>query len=149
MANGDGSTIRTLREMTRRTWNLDWLGSSVTLEEYAVALYLEQHDVQYVYQQPYDGWRDDLRVDFKILDRGFPLVLEVLGDHWHQGLERIQEDRLRRLLIMEIEPTGVFVEVWGHDICGGYSGHEPPTDAEFERIMEAALEGIQLSNPWS
>jgi hypothetical protein len=148
--NTDGSSVRTVGEMLQRTIGLEWLGQDVSLEEYCVALFFEENDIDYQYLEVYPGFTaDEFRVDFQVYGMGFPLIIEVQGDHWHDGLARIALDRLRMIEILSVaEPGTMWVEVWGHDIVGGYSGFDPPTDRHFENVMEAALSGVQLGGPF-
>lgn len=133
---------RTLYEIRRRQFGYAWLGNA-TLEEYAVASWLEDHHVQYQYQAFFGGFRDDLRADFLILRTAPPLILEVQGDKWHRGYEQRVLDRLRAI---SLEMQGAFVvEIWGHDIVGGYPGWPTPTDESFNRVMRNALGYVELS----
>ena len=132
---------RTRAEMERRTIGLDWLGNA-TLEEYCVAVWLEEQDVAYMYQMPFAGFRAGIRADFQILHLGTKLVLEVQGDRWHAGAQQVDDDRRRRVLL---ETQGaIVVELWGHDIVE-YDGYPVPTDEEFDDMMHAALSLQQVS----
>lgn len=112
-------------------------------EEYLVALWLEQNNVQYIYQALYQGYRTAVRADFLILHVGVSLIFEVQGDHFHEGIIEVEYDRQRRLRLEEQGAT--VIELWGHDIVK-YDGYPMPTDESFDAMMKAAMVGIQVSH---
>jgi hypothetical protein len=139
----EGPTKRTLRLILRRTIGLTWLGNAST-EEYAVALWLEQEGVRYQYLARFGGFRRPTKVDFRILGQGRLLVLEVQGDRWHADRPNRAADGQRYALLGSQRVK--VVEVWGRDIVK-YRGYPAPTDDSFNRVMRAAIRGVQLSQP--
>lgn len=121
---------------------LNWLGNA-SLEEYAVGLWFEQNNVTYIYQAPLDVMGNDIFIDFLLVGNGQNIAIEVQGDKWHAGLDQIADDRLRMLRAIEVRPTLNIVEVWGHSIVEE-PGWFTPTDAHFNRVMQAAIQGIAL-----
>jgi very-short-patch-repair endonuclease len=121
-----------------------WLPGA-SLEEAMVALWLQERGVKYMFQSVYGApSHGDFSTDFQILYTTPDLVIEVQGDKWHQGHDAIVADRARRALI---EAQGaIVVEVWGHAVVQ-YPGHQVPTDASFNEVMQAALRYRQVSHP--
>jgi hypothetical protein len=134
---------RTRDVMSERIRGLKWLGNA-TLEEYSVGLWLEENGYhgRYAFQGLFNGYRGQVRTDF-LMFTGGQLALEVQGDHFHGGIPLATADRQRRLLLQE--QGAHVVEIWGHDIVK-YDNHEMPTDESFQDLMEAAMNGVQLSS---
>lgn len=136
--------------LTRRWWSetllgATWLGAA-SLEEYAVAWWMERNNIPYRYLQPYPGFKTRaFRVDFQIYRGPAPIVFEVQGDKWHAGLLEIAQDRVRMLYILRrAKPRPIWVDIWGHAITE-YRGFATPTYAQFDAVMRAAALGQQKS----
>jgi very-short-patch-repair endonuclease len=140
----DPSALRTRRYVFQQLLGAKFLGRA-TLEEYAAAVWMLQNDVSYVFQATLGGFRRASTADFLILNRMPNMVLEINGDRFHARSDQIAKDRQRAQLL---HAEGYFVvNVWGNAILG-YNEAQAPTEAQFDRVMEAAMRGRELSTPW-
>lgn len=154
---GNPADLRTVGYVYNEIRGSVWLGNASDLE-YEIATWFEFNNVVYSYQAVIGNsqdarknaggkhfkpsFRDPLKADFLIINGGIRRIIEAQGDAFHAGNEQKARDRARAIQLGALGYE--VVNVWQNSVHST-PGFPIPTNASFDRVMEAAIRGIELS----